>query len=336
MKHFIVNKKTVLLIVFLIILMFFLLFFRKKTVKNEITQKRFLPPPAVSNYYKGKTQMNFNVSEEDFSFPETMPVFTKSSPNPLEEEYIVKMATRLGFNDSPKTSEDIYDGRTYIWNNEESSLTIYRKSRKISFYKNASIDTINKQLSDDAFIALGKSFISKKLGLDDKNFSFFNFIYYFAPKNSVRYANSSKEKANIIQVNFSPKIAEYPILTLNPQKTSLFTQILLDGSIFKAEYVKTDDIKQSVEKYRIKSFSKVKETIDKAKIISLNHGSINIPDVSEKFIDYIDINKITLAYLIDSPESDIYQPIFVLNGKAKTQEEEMVPVTLYLPAVENN
>jgi hypothetical protein len=303
--------------------------------RSQVEPSKAIPGyPKIPEGYRGDAQIIVNIDENDFDFPKQLPMYTTSELSVLTEEQAKKYANNLGFTFEPEVDPDITEGKVYVWIKEPEEFFVYPKSRKTDYYTQLPERTINKQLSDDAYIAIAKDFSVNAYVLEKGKLDFVNFVYYVGIPGTGTLTQTTKENAGIIRVNLKPKLLEYPILTLDPNTSPLYVEVLPDGEVYRSEYHAIQELGKTEEEFRIKSYQEVLDTLNQAVIMTLDLGYFGPSDVPAGDIVRIDINKIELAYLLDSPSSIMYQPVYLLTGKAEIRNvKNPVNTQLYLPAL---
>ena len=296
-----------------------------------------LQEPKIPKYIEAGTVIESNINEPDFSFSKSLPVIQRSKGSPLGEEEAVSIAANLGFTSQPIITKDASEGTVYLWSRTNDNLVIYGRSRRIEYGLNqAPTNVINKQLSNDALIKISEDFIFKKfLSQSEKVvFSFFTFLKSVGPPDG--FYQSSKEEASIFQVNFSPIESDYKILILDPRSSPIYTWVVPDGTISKAIVSKGIRASFSEKEYPLKNYREFSDSLEKAVLVSLDDGNILLSVLPKRDVQKITVGEIEIVYLIDSPDSEVIQPVFLLKGKAKVQGyQNEVSALLYLPAIRN-
>lgn len=327
------KKRKIIITVFLIILgvsAYFLLFFKKE---EEIVTH--FPEPNIPSLLEGPYPIEALFSKKDFSFPSEASLL-KLEKTPLQDSFIKTIANNLGFTNDPLIMDDVFDGKMYIYQSEESALTISLKNQEFDYTLNEIPRFINKQPSDTALINTAKDFLTQMGFVSSENIQFTSFVYLKESSGQGLYP-VSKEEAALYQVNFSSVIADITILTLNPQNTPIYVRILSDGSVFNAHVNRLGTISKSADQYKLKTYDEVISKINDVVLISLDDGNIHLPDISNESIQKISIFSIQLAYLLDSPTSETLQPVYLLKGVADISGfPTEISASMYLPAISSN
>ncbi len=299
-----------------------------------LVSQETVPQPNIPVFVKGQLNIENKITKDQFSFPSSLPLLEVNKGLPFTDNDAVNLATNLGFTNKPIVSKDVFEGTTYIWNNPNNqSLIIYPGVRRLEYTLKTSYSATNKQLSDSEIISIAKNFLTTKNIVDQNNIAF-SFFSYYKSTNNESFNLTTKDQANLIQVNFSPLSLNTKLITINPAASPIFVWILPDGSIAKVSVTKFGEITKGLIDYKILSYDEYLKSLSKAVIISLNDGNISLQDTNRQNINKVTIEKIELAYLVDSPNSNFFQPIFLLSGKAdlKNYSASKVNITLYLQA----
>ena len=298
----------------------------------------FVPKPIIPNIIQRGYKIDFNVNDVNANLPNELALINIDSQTPLDKEEAQKIANNLGYQGDPKAVNDINEGTTYIWNSESGPLIAYSKSRRVEYSFATPTNTINKQISDEGIKNIAKDFLVKNFGLsnDELSFSFFTYIN-FSQSETHGERTSNKKDASVYQVNFTPNIGDTKLLSLDPDSSPIYVWITPDGTVAQAVVTKFKDIETSSTKFKLKSLSEIKNTINQSVIVSLDNGNLDPEEVS-KSVDSVAINSLDIAYLIDRSKSSFLSPVYVLTGTAKikgTLDNKNVNTTLYLPAIAN-
>jgi len=333
------KKNRIILLTLLVLVsglsILYLVLSQKKPVSENPAA---FPAPAIPDYVKGQIIFEFNIDSTNPILPQKVSYLRQSLNTPIPDEEIKKIATNLGFTKEASSINDIKMGPVYFYNNPNNFLTIYPQIRKIKFGPATSSDSrilsaINKNLTDNAMVAIAEDFLINKVGLPKGGIKFNNFIYLERDPTLELFKETDKNSAQIFQLNFTPSDAIYPILTLNPQQTTIYAQVLKDGTVLNSEVVFPGKLSPSINEYPIKSLEQIKNEADKAVLVSLNDSNINLPDLKEGSVRNITVEKVSLVYLLDKPLAEELLPVFLLEGKASVQGyNNLLNVSLYLPA----
>lgn len=295
-----------------------------------------IPNPVIPKQITGEINLTPKFTEADFKFPSSLPVLNVDKGSPFTEAEAIEIGKKFGLTTTPEKADDVFDGTTYFWANDTYSLFIYSKSRRIEYSIGEISKTADKQLSDQSIIDTATRFLNDK-GLansQDIEFSFFSFLKENASAESINI--TTKDNAGIYQVNFSPITAGSKILTLDPKSSFIYVWVLPNGEIAKASVTKFQSVSKSPNSYPIKNYSQVISSIKSAVVVSLNDGNIHLPNLTAQNIKNIDITSIDLAYLMDSPNTYVLQPVFTLKGTVEfVGDSQKYSAYLYLPAIQN-
>jgi len=332
------KKKIILLVIipiFILAAFIALVFtFREKKEKPPAPLPRFLREPAIPKYAEGYA-IETTLAEGDFSFPKNISVLELIPGAAISEDEARKIAANLGFTTEPSVSDDVSFGKTYIWSRSLDSLVVYSLPKRIEYSLNRSPAAINKQLSHEALIKLSEDFLVGKslVSPDEIDFSFFTFFESVGPPEG--FYITTKEKASVFQVNFSPIKSDFKLVTLDPRSSPVYTWLAPDGTVSKAIVTKLDSISFSGQKYSLKDYNSFVSSLDKATLVTLDDGNILLSVLPKASIRKIVVSDVELAYLLDAPEAKTAQPVYLLKGRAVVKEySDEVNAVLYLPAIE--
>lgn len=310
--------------------------------KSPILPPAAFSTPAIPDIIKNKPLIQIDVDSANLNLPAKLPLIRQTAPQALESTIIKNIALNLEFKEDPSSANDAKMGLVYFYNNPKNFLIVYPKIRKIKYGPSTSsqtkIDgTINKQLTDNSFVALATDFLVKKIGLPEDSIKLSGFVYLKTETGLELFKETDRSSAQIFQLNFSSSITPYPILTLNPQQAASYVQFLIDGSVLNAEVIFPGQFSLSENEYQLKKYDEAVNSVNQAIIVSLNDSNINLPDLKDGSIKNIVIQKINVAYLLDKPLSETLLPVFLFEGTAMVEGfETPLHISLYLPAFSEN
>jgi hypothetical protein len=338
MEMFKINKKRFILISLIVLGLVVCFLFLKKKPKTTPSTPQMITPPEITNYFKEGLPIKVEVKSSEFNFPEKLPYLKQNTITPLTGEQSVLIATNLGFTKDPLKFTDVKNGEVNIWNSDNYSLMIYPKIRKIKLVpasdpREKIASAINKQFSDQEYLSLASDFFNQKISLDNSNISFSNYVYLKVESGLELYKETAKENAQITQLNFSQSSSKYPIMILNAQDSQIIIQFLRNGEVLNFEASLLTNLTSGEIEYRLKKYDEFTKTANESILVSLNDSNVNLPDLNSKSISEIIVSEVKLVYLLDKPNTDFFQPVFLLKGAATVQGfPDKVSALLYLPA----
>ncbi len=290
--------------------------------------------PNISSPVDVQNKVVLEIDETDFAFPKQAALLKVSPLPPVTTQESQEVAKNLNFTNNPIISKDVDLGELHIYNSNKDSLVIYLDPNIFNYSLNAPLDTVDKQLSDDEIIAISKNFLTDNFLIDPSSIDFVNFNYKKATQVSEGIYTTSKTDADFVQVNFSPIVNDLAIITLDPDSTPYYVWMLSDGTIHATNIKKLGNISETSEVFDLKNFNEVNNSLDSAKLISLDQGNVHLPDINSQYIKSITISEIELAYLFPDANSDLLQPIYILRGRASLINPlKEVDAVLYMPAI---
>lgn len=323
-------------------LLFIFLALKKAKNNTEENQNGVRQPLNITNYFKeGSLSIESHINKSDFSFPPNLPFLKPISPGVISESMANEIAARMGFTLKPIVANDAQSGTIMIWNNDNYSLTIILKTNNIFYSSNKGIrtlikNTVNKQVTENEYRAIASQFLVNKVGLDNTNLKFINFTYYKVSDNIENLLKTTKENADIVQVNYSQSPSVYPIFTVNPDEPQLYVQMLKDGTPFNFKGNIGYVFQESTERYPILNYEEFLQMVPQSIIVSLNNNNVNLPDLKIGDVSNIKINKVSVVYLLDNQSGANLQPVFLSEGTASVNNiGNSVNILMYLPAFKN-
>ncbi len=335
------NKKIVLLLVVLasIVSIGFVIYkINLSKQKEQRTIERFNEPPQIPNYLGSGLPINLDLTKKDFVFPNKLPYLSQYTKTPFTQDEIQKISSALSFNFDPLTVKDVKNGDIFIWNSDRQSLLVTPKIRKIKTVPPTSPrvlirDAIDKKLKENQYKITADEFLNQKIPFALENLKFSGFTYLKTESGLELFRKTTKEDSQFIQLNYYQSPLDYPLLNLNPQDSQIIIQFLKDGSVLNFEGTFPSSITESQNKYPLKNYEEFVNSIEKSILVSLNDGNINLLDIKKSDLRDININKVSLAYLIDQENNEIIQPVFLLEGISNVLgHANSVSALFYLPA----
>jgi len=155
--------------------------------------------------------------------------------------------------------------------------------------------------------------------------------YEFEPTDEV-------SQAQIFQFSFSPIINDLPIFNPDSNSHPIIIEITNKGNVLRVNYQALPSLMKNgvnnAVNVKIKSLNQIKKEIDQKQPIITHVGNhpYQSHSINPTEINQVSYNKIILGYQLSTDQSQLI-PIFQLNGTAKTNNDESISVTAYLPAI---
>ena len=93
------------------------------------------------------------------------------------------------------------------------------------------------------------------------------------------------------------------------------------------EYVNSEN------SYQLLDYDQFSQSLSKSIVVSINNNSVNLPDLNSERLSNINVDRVSLVYLLDEPGNKTLQPVFLIEGVvdvAGTGND--LNITMYLPA----
>lgn len=329
------NKKRLLIIILavasLVSIVFVIVAVDKKSTSNKIPAEK----PVLEQKYKGSYAIKISTGASQFNFPKELPLLeVESSNSPLSQDRAKKIASNLGFLGDPTILDDTIDGSTYFWTTDSSVLFVYANSGKIRFETGEPLLGINRQYTDTEILAIANNFLAKTGVYDDLPYHLGTIKYLQKIPNGEGLQATSKQKAILYQIGILPETTDYEIVSTSFVEPLSFIQLRQDGSVYMFQSVLFPKLQNSGTKYKLKSYDDIKNSLDEAVLVELRGNAELLTDMPTNLINSININNIEIAYLIETNNSTIYQPIYKLTGEATlNNSQDKYFATLYLQAI---
>ncbi len=294
-----------------------------------------LPKPKINSYYKSGLDVVF--SKASFDLPKSLPVLTVSKPPPIDVVKAKEIALNLGYGFEPRIVNDTLDGTSYVFDDNKSVLYVRSKTNKVEFHNYidpASINT-NKTVDHKELINNALDFLLKLkiLGENEILFSFARYYKGSGSSGELVYTKN-KDEASFYEFSFSQKLNGLYIID-NARNSPITVTLLPDGNIYKAEVSILGEVKNSPESYPLKSFEDIKKESNEYTLISVNESDSFLEGLTKTDLMDINIEGIAPAYYRESVSSEIMQPIYLLEGTAKTiGRADAVNILIYTPALQ--
>lgn len=332
------KTKTVLIITFVSISIASVVYILSLSKKTPGTSNISPSKPTLVQNYKGSFSITLSVNKNQFNFPEKLPFLElESSGMPTTKNYANNIAAGLSFPGEPVIIEDPIDGTTYFWKNDKGSLFVYSKSRKIKFSSDILVPGVNKQLSDASISSIAQDFIDSNKLLEENSFQMGSIKFIEKIPNGEGFRETIKEKAILYQLSILPKTLNYEIISPSSVESASYIQMTQDGLVYLFQITVFPILKNGPTEYELKNYDEVKSSLGDAVLIELRGKTALLSDLPSDSIQSIEISKIEIAYLIDSPRSTSFQPVYKLSGEATLKDSNNKYVsTLYLSAISQN
>jgi len=334
MKSKFITKRVLIFIIFT-----FIFFFAVSKTTNKkprsIQKTNPAPIPSIEQKYKGNFDITLSFKKEMFNFPSKLPLLEIEKTPPLDKNFSQKVAENLGFSSNVNEIDDSIDGKVYFWKNNEATLFIYSRTKTIRCHSNKSKNVVDKQLSEKDILSIANDFINKSeiLGKDSFKLGGVKFLKEINTENlDGGYKETEKEDASFYQVNILPKQAEYDILTKDSVESSSYITMTKDGSVESLQITIFPKLNKSLTEYKIKNYDELKSELNKSVLIELRGNNYILSELPKNFIQKVEIKKIEISYLIESPTKTYLIPVFKLTGEAFISNKEEAVATMYLPA----
>ncbi|EKD57610.1 MAG: hypothetical protein ACD_57C00212G0002 [uncultured bacterium] len=328
-------KFIALTLAILILFIFIGLQFTNKP-KQEIPTKPSLAPQAnIPKYINQPIEIQNETKAEDIKIPtEAALLKFNNYDKPLTEQEIESISTTFGVTKQVRIYDDAYGGKTHIWLEDDFSLFIYTKSRTVGYNKNEKPPRIiNKQLSNDVLANTALQFTTSHFPQTISNsLKVGNINYWKSEGLEHREKVENLADADLIQVNLSPSVSSFKVVSLDPQSSPSSVWVLPNGEVFSLSMVLMGEVKEGLEKYKLKTYEEVVNNIGSASLISVDNGNLSVTELKPTQIEMLKVINIELAYLFNPENLEYLQPIFILEAQGSILNQE-TNAFLYLPAI---
>lgn len=311
------------------------IFLKIKGDKTGVKPTQISPTYSIRSGYDGSFPINFNIKRDQIqsiSLP-----YLNASKIAFEENYVRETAKILGFKGEPQGFNDMKFGAVSFWSEGDRSLFIYPEVEKIHYYLNSFKDSVDKKITDVEIEKIASDFLIKNGILKDGSFKKILISYWSKNPDNQGFKLANRDDAVLFRVNFSQSEANYEILSPGHQQPSICIKILADGTVYDADITFFTQISQGETSFKLKDYNEIVKTIGDTKVSSLSNYQLLLADLPPTSIKNADVDKISIAYLLETEKSSILYPIYVLSGKANVEGyEKPFDIILYLPAIPQN
>jgi hypothetical protein len=326
----ILNRKNIILLIF-ILLILLIIFAVIRSSKNKKASENIISTniPTIAGVRGLKSPVEF-VSSVKFEIPEKAALLGLDNPQKWSEEKVKEIAGALGFSTPTVVANDINSGKTYIYSNQKSGLTIYPEKNYI-IYSQHILQKPSKILEEKIYVEKAESFINN-IPLNNKYyFSFINYSQIDALNES--YIQTDRNNANTVLINLSPSVFDKKIMIKFPDFSLATVYFNLDGSITKAVIREIGNATLNEQEYSLKTLEDIKNSGDEFIMLTIdNQIQPNLESIKNNIIN-IKINSIELVYLYENTNSYLLQPVFLIKGGVVFKDKEgLINASFYLPA----
>ncbi len=238
----------------------------------------------------------------------------------------------LGFSGEPEAIEDALEGTLLLWSQEGQTLVVNQDGSGLSYRVDLKSDPS----------ALTGSFLptfEQAAAIVERTLEEFGSapggLEYDPTKNKalktgVEYVSeTTTDQAELVEVHFTAKINDYPLyLQSGPDWDPVLAWVGRDGKLLRLEYHPLGTVGEKIADYPLKNYEEVLQDLNNGKGVVV---SSNLEGGEE--IISTTITRVTLGYLLPQPDVTVIQPIYVLQGGARTASGKTGTVTIYLGAV---
>jgi len=241
-----------------------------------------------------------------------------------------QIANELGFSTKPSIQET---GQTtfFVWQEEKKLLKVNSQTGQFLFQGEFPLTL--------GFVAPleAESLVKEKLnqwGFLDKDTPVK--INYFGIAGQELEPTTNPNLADLYEIVFSPSVDSYPLIGFGPVSKLALAQTTKEGQLVRLEYFLHQVDKEKVGTYPLKSGQTVLAEIQegKGRLFSLKtKAGIETNLDPQNSIKSLDLTSVELAYFESIEKQEYLQPIFLFKGTSLLADDEVLEVSLYLPAI---
>ncbi len=291
------------------------------------------PRPSISSSIAGKLPIEILVKKDDFDFPTTLPLLNISKGR-LDRNIVLEFSNKLGLGENIEEFEDINEGIKYYTNSDKYFLVATPKTSMLQFglSSNEFPNVVKKALTDEDVSRIATEFVVKNGFYSRDQIQNSPVKYYRRANVGEGLEASDRGSAEVFQVGFILKSADYEILSSFSTNSLISVQMLPDGQIYNAEILLVGEPQKGITEYPLKRYDDLAANLNEARLISLYGDYISPSDTKIQNITSLKVEKIRLAYLLEEGKENFLQPIFLLEGPASIISSSVNYATLYMPA----
>ena len=318
------------------VLGFILFFLRQKPSEAPPVNPVFgnLPPPETNYDFEPKTEITYQYSVPRNALAQ-LPVQAKVyQVKKLSDQEVLtrfaQIATELGFTTKPKF-QDSDDYRFYIWEEEDRFLKVNSGTGQFTFkgFVTLSVGPISPQ---EAETLVKEKMVEWEL-VDKEIPTAINF-YGSAGMELVPVDNPNA--ANVYEIVFSLSVDGYPLIGFGPAQAVALAQVTNDGKLFTLNYHLLPVSLEEVGTYPLKPAETALYQVQQGqgKILSLKtRPGVETSLSIQNQIKSINLASVSLVYYESIEKQEYLQPIYLFSGTAVLKDDEVLEVSLYLPAI---
>jgi hypothetical protein len=330
-------KLFVLLAAFIPVLGFILIWQQLKP-KAPLANPVFgsLPLPATRFELETKTAISYQLSlptDALADFPDQLDVYQiKELTDQETVNRFAQIANDLGFSVKPKV-EGAGESLFYVWQEGNKLLKVNARTGQFFFQGEFSL-TLGEVTPQEAEDLVKEKLRLWKL-LDQNTPSQINFLGVAGMELE---PVTNPNLASVYEIIFSPSIDGYLLIGFGPAQDLTSARVTKEGKLIALTCFLHQVDREKVGCYPLKSSQLVLAEIQagQGKIFNLKtkegvEANLNV----ENPIKTINLTAVKLGYY-ESVEKQVYlQPVYLFSGTATLKDDEVLEVSLYLPAITN-
>lgn len=293
-----------------------------------------LPQPESQFEIKTQPEINYQISfSQDFfsKLPTQLNVYQIKAISDQEVvNKFAEIASELDFLTKPSiqgTGETTF----FVWQEEEKFLKVNSRTGQFVFQGKTPL-TIGSVTPQEA-----ESLVKEKLSqwdlLDQEAPTR---ITYFGVAGLELEPITNPNLADIYEVVFLSSVDDYPLVGFGPAENLAQAQVTKEGQLISLEYLFHQISQEKVGTYPVKPGQQVLAEIQQGqgKIFRLKtEVGVETNLDPQNPIKAIDLNFVKLVYYESVEKQEYLQPIYFFSGSAVLENDEVLEVSLYLPAI---
>ena len=328
------KNKKLLLVLLPVSLLSILAIFWMISKTNQTTKTENFPASTIKPVYEGSFGDLITTEVNTTQFPDKLPLL-EISHQKLEDQYVYDIASKLGFSGTPKSTKDVNKGNVLYWTNQTASVFFFPETATIEYNSSLPYDqAVGKPLSDVALVDTAKKFLTENNFLKEDEIGQTEIAYLVKSSQYQGFEPGTKDDALVYKIAFTPRKANYEIVTPNAGEQTVTVSTLADGTVWSAKIVKFTILGNPTEEVRIKKYERViADFAEQAILMGITNAQILLNDLAKDDIQKTTITSVKLAYLQGSPKSTLLYPIFLITGVSEvTGHPQKVKTIFYMYA----
>jgi hypothetical protein len=293
-----------------------------------------LPAPKTEYGVKVKKEINYQFSLPKNAFAKLPRQLSVYQIKKLSEQEVInrfaRLASELGFSVKP-TVQSSGDLTFYVWQEGSNYLKVNSQTGQFIFKGEFPL-TLGPVGSQEAASLAKEKLVNWELLSETSSPT----IGYFRTAGLELEPVTNPNLATVYEIVFSFAVDDYPLIGFGPAQDVALAWVTKEGQLIKLNYFSHQIDQEKMGTYPIKPADVAIAEIQQGqgKILSAKTQAGIETNIDPKNpIKSINLTSVELAYYESVEKQEYLQPIYVFKGTAVLEDDEVLEVFLYLPAV---